>query len=122
MKRMEVIESAMAQAQELSRIQNTFGAWEVLERVYRRYPEDQELNRLRGDFAVKAAQFASVIASAEQARVKGDYGKALFAYLEAQKLYPASFFVEEGIQESVDAILSDRAIVASDNIETKEVE
>jgi len=84
MKRMEVIESAMAQAQELSRIQNTFGAWEVLERVYRRYPEDQELNRLRGDFAVKAAQFASVIASAEQARVKGDYGKALFAYLEAK--------------------------------------
>jgi len=114
MKRMEVIESAMAQAQELSRIQNTFGAWEVLERVYRQYPEDQELNRLRGDFAVKAAQFASVIASAEQAREKKNYGKALFDYLEAQKLYPASFFVEEGIRESVDAILSDRLLVASD--------
>lgn len=108
MKRMEVIESAMAQAQELSRIQNTFGAWEVLERVYREYPEDQELNRLRGDYAVKAAQFASVIAKAEQARKKEDFGQALFAYLEAQKLYPASFFVEEGIEESVDAILEDR--------------
>lgn len=108
MKRMEVIESAMAQAKELSRIENTFGAWEVLERVYREYPEDQELNRSRGDYAVKAAQFASVIASAEDAREKQDYGKALFAYLEAQKLYPASFFVEEGIQESVEAILSDR--------------
>ena len=57
---------------------------------------------------MKAAQFASVIASAEQARKKEDYGKALFAYLEAQKLYPPSFFVEEGIKESVDAILSDR--------------
>lgn len=109
MKRMEVIESAMAQAKELSRIENAFGAWEVLERVYREYPEDQELNRSRGDYAVKAAQFAAVIASAEQAREKQDYGKALFAYLEAQKLYPASFFVEEGIQESVDVILVDRA-------------
>jgi hypothetical protein len=105
MKRMEMIESAMAQAKELSRIENTFGAWEVLERVYREYPEDQDLNRLRGDFAVKASQFASVIANAEQARKKEDYGQALFAYLEAQKLYPASFFVEEGIEESVDAIL-----------------
>ena len=122
MKRMEVIESAMAQAQELSRIQNTFGAWEVLERVYRKYPEDQELNRLRGDYAVKAAQFASVIASAEQARKREDYGKALFAYLEAQKLYPASFFVEEGIQESVTMILSDRAIEAKEDAGTEKVE
>jgi hypothetical protein len=121
MKRMEVIESAMAQAHELSRIENTFGAWEVLERVYRQYPEDQELNRLRGDFAVKAAQFASVIASAEQARKQEDYGKALFAYLEAQKLYPASFFVEEGIQESVDAILADRVAVAVKGAQSDEI-
>lgn len=122
MQRMEVIESAMAQAQELSRIQNTFGAWEVLERVYRQYPEDQELNRLRGDFAVKAAQFASVIASAEQARKKEDYGKALFAYLEAQKLYPASFFVEAGIQESVNAILSDRIEMSTREAPSEEIE
>jgi hypothetical protein len=116
MKRMEVIESAMAQAHELSRIENTYGAWEVLERVYRQYPEDQELNRLRGDYAVKAAQFASVIAVAEQARKREDYGQALFAYLEAQKLYPASFFVEEGIQESVDSILhSKRSEYESEN-------
>lgn len=122
MKRMEVIESAMAQAKELSRIQNTFGAWEVLERVYREYPEDQELNRLRGDFAVKAARFASVIASAEQAKEKQNYGKALFAYLEAQKLYPASFFVEAGIQEAVEAVLTDRIVVASESSGSGETE
>lgn len=109
MKRMEVIESAMAQAHELSRIENAYGAWEVLERVYRQYPEDQELNRLRGDFAVKASAFASVISSAEQARKRGNYGQALFAYLKAQNLYPASFFVEEGIREAVDLILINKA-------------
>ena len=108
MKRMEVIESAMAQAKELTRIQNTFGAWEVLERVYREHRDDQDLNRLRGDYAVKASAFAAVIARAEEARKRNNYGKALFAYLEAQKLYPASFFVEEGIQECVEIILKER--------------
>ena len=48
MKRMEAIESAMAQARELARIENTFGAWEVLERVYREHSDDQDLNRMRG--------------------------------------------------------------------------
>jgi len=113
MKRMEKIESAMAQARELARIENTFGAWEVLERGYREHPNDQELNRLRGDFAVKASEFASVIAKAEEARERGDYGEALFAYLEARRLYPASFFVEEGVRESVGTILADRTEVAA---------
>ena len=38
----------------------------------------------------------------------------MFAFLEAQALYPASLFLEEGIQESVDAILNDRVIVVFD--------
>jgi hypothetical protein len=114
MKGMEIIESAMAQAKELSRIENTYGAWEVLERVYREHPNDQELNRMRGDFAVKGSQFASEIAKAEEAQASGDYGKALFAFLEAQKLYPASFFVEEGIQKSVDAVLDSKLVLADE--------
>ena len=111
MKRMEVIESAMAQATELSRIENAFGAWEVLERVYREHSDDQELNRMRGDFAVEASAFASVISRAEKAQGRGEYSKALFAYLEAQQLYPASYFVEEGIRKAVDVMLVDRAVI-----------
>ena len=122
MKRMEVIESAMAQAKELSRIENTFGAWEVLERVYREHSDDQELNRMRGDFAVEASAFASVISRAEKAQTRGEYSKALFAFLDAQKLYPASFFVEEGIQTSVNAVLNDRIAVAPDDNLSNEVE
>lgn len=122
MKRMEVIESAMAQAKELSRIENTYGAWEVLERVYREHSDDQELNRMRGDFAVEASAFASVISRAEKAKNRGEYSKALFAFLEAQKLYPASFFVEEGIREAVDAILGERVIVAGHGLPSQESE
>ena len=122
MKRMEIIESAMAQAKELSRIKNAFGAWEVLERVYREHADDQELNRVRGDFAVEASAFASVISRAEKAQTQGEYSKALFAFLEAQKLYPASFFVDEGIRESVNAALNDRIIAAVDESPLEEVE
>lgn len=68
MKRMEVIESALAQARELSRISNHYGAWEVLERVYREHSDDAVLNRMRGDYAAQAAQFASVISAAEISR------------------------------------------------------
>lgn len=120
MKRMEVIESAMAQAKELSRIENTYGAWEVLERVYREHADDQDLNRMRGDFAVEASAFASVISRAEKAQARGEYSKALFAFLEAQKLYPASYFVEEGIRVSVGAVLSDRALVTQNEPEEPE--
>lgn len=108
MKRMEQIESALAQARELARTQNTFGAWEVLERVYRIYPEDQELNRLRGDYAVRASAFASAVAKAEDANKAGDYSKALFAYLEARELYPPSYFAQQGIQICADNLFETR--------------
>ncbi len=109
MKRMEKIETAMAQAKELSRIKNEYGAWEVLERVYREYPEDQDLNRMRGDFAVKASQFAAAVSQAEGARRDGDYSKALMGYLQAKELYPASFFAQEGIDLSVTELLREKA-------------
>ena len=114
MKRMESIESAMAQARELARIENTFGAWEVLERVYRAHSDDQDLNRMRGDYAVEASAFASIISQAEKSRTQGDFSRALFGYLEARGMYPASFFVEEGIRECVASILeSERRVVTA---------
>ncbi|MEM9026654.1 MAG: hypothetical protein AAGB06_06935, partial [Verrucomicrobiota bacterium] len=114
MKRMEVIESAMAQAKELNRIDNTFGAWEVLERVYRQYPNDQLLNRMRGDFAIRASEFASVIAQAGDAEDDGDLSKALLMYLKAKQIYPASYFVEGGIGRAVESILLAKAEAASE--------
>ncbi|GHC06553.1 hypothetical protein [Cerasicoccus arenae] len=105
MKRMERIETAMAQAQELSRIDNKFGAWEILEHAYQQYPDDQELNRMRGDFAVKASRFAAALSEGEEAISEEDYSKALFAFLRAKQLYPASHFADEGIQRCSRQIL-----------------
>ena len=115
MKQMEAIESAMAQAKELSRIKNTYGAWEVLERVYREYPNDQALNRIRGDYAVKASVFASVISRAEEALSDEAFSEALFHYIAAREVYPASYFVEKGISASTEGILNEKE--ATINIE-----
>lgn len=109
MQRMETIEAAMSQARELHRINNRFAAWEVLERAYREYPDDQELNRMRGDFAVRAAEFAAVVANAEDAMQDGFYSQALNAYLSARELYPNSYFVQEGLRQVVDTILASKS-------------
>ena len=59
MKQMEIIETAMSQAKELVRQRNDFAAWEIIEKVYRRFPEDANLNKMRSDLTVNASQFAS---------------------------------------------------------------
>lgn len=115
MKQMEAIESAMPQAKELSRIKNTYGAWEVFERVYWEYPNDQALNGIRGDYAVKVSVFAFVIAWAEEVLSHEAFSEALFYYITARELYPASYFVEKGILTSTEGILNEKE--ATINIE-----
>ncbi len=116
MKRMEAIEAAMSQAKELARIGNDFGAWEVLERVYREHPDDQELNRMRGDFAVRASEFAFVVSRAERAMSDERIAEALNAYLDAAELYPASYFAQTGRGEAVARILDDRGPARSSEV------
>lgn len=116
MERMEVIESAMAQAEELKRIGNSHAAWEVLERVYRKHADDQELNRMRGDYAVRASEFAAVVARAEDALAGGNASKALFAFLDAGRMNPGSYFAERGIESAVETILSDRRPESADDV------
>jgi len=108
MKRMETIEAAMSQARELARIENDFGAWEVLERAYRDYPDDQDLNRMRGDYAVRASEFAFAVSQAEDAMEDDHIAEALNAYLDAAELYPASYFAQVGREAAVDGILDGR--------------
>lgn len=80
MKRMEVIETSIGQAKELARLKNNFAAGEVVEKVYRQFPEDAELNRIRADLTIKASSFAPAISKAEEAAANGDNWVALVAY------------------------------------------
>lgn len=105
MKMMEIIETSMSQARELSRLNNHFAAWEVIEKVYRQYPEDQELNKIRSDLTLKASMFASAISKAEEANTSGDKWLALLSYLRAKEIYPMSLFANDEITKLATEIL-----------------
>lgn len=105
MKRMEVIETSIGQAKELARLKNNFAAWEVVEKVYRQFPEDAELNRIRADLTIKASSFAAAISKAEESAANGDDWAALLAYLKAKDIYPMSTFANDEISELSNKIL-----------------
>jgi len=105
MKRMEIIETSMGQAKELARLKNNFAAWEVVEKVYRQFPEDVNLSQLRSDLTIKASTFAAAIAKAEEANASGDKWAALLAYLSAKEIYPMSSFANDEISKLATEIL-----------------
>ena len=106
MKRMETIETSIGQAKELARLKNNFAAWEVVEKVYRQFPEDSELNRIRADLTVKASAFAAAIAKAEESASNGDKWAALLAYLKAKDIYPMSSIANDEIAKLSSLILT----------------
>lgn len=107
MKRMEVIETSMGQAKELARLKNNFAAWEIIEKVYRQFPEDAELNRIRADLTVKSSSFAAAISKAEEASINGDKWAALLAYLKARDIYPMSSIANAEITKRANQILEE---------------
>lgn len=108
MKRMETIETSMAQARELLRLNNPYAAWEVLENVYRKFPEDIELSRLRSDLTVKASSLATALYTAEESKAKGDTWIALINYIRAYKIYPMSTISNDNISVLAKKILEEK--------------
>ena len=105
MKRMETIETSIGQAKELSRLKNNFAAWEIIEKVYQMYPEDQELNRMRSDLTLKASNFAAAISKAEESLQNGDKWEALLGFIRAKQIYPMSSFANDKIAGLAEEIL-----------------
>nr|DAH48342.1 MAG TPA: hypothetical protein [Caudoviricetes sp.] len=105
MKRMEIIETSIGQAKELSRLKNNFAAWEIVEKVHRQFPEDSELNRIRADLTIRVSAFAAAMAKAEEALESGDKWTALLAYLKAKDIYPMSSIADSEISKLANQIL-----------------
>ena len=107
MKQMEIIETAMSQAKELVRQRNDFAAWEIIEKVYRQFPEDANLNKMRADLTVNASQFASAIANAERAAQSGKLWPALLLYIKAKEIYPFSSIANDEISKLAKKIVGE---------------
>jgi len=106
---MQMGETAIIQANEVSKRGDPYGAWESIERAYQEFPGDIKLSQLRADLTTKAADFVRSLAQGKDLEEKDQLGSSLAWYLRAQQLYPASDFAREGIERVVDEIMPDRS-------------
>ncbi len=105
------IEISLKQADALSKGGNSYGAWEIVERVFKRFPDDQPLGTTRSDLATDVAEFVGALKKAENLEERNQAGSSLAWYLKSRKIYPNSIFAQEGIGRLVDKILPDEGLV-----------
>lgn len=99
------IETVMKQADTLAKAGNSHAAWEIVERTFKRFPDDVPLSAKRSDLATEVAPFVKALKNGENQEARKQYGSGLAWYLSARKIYPQSEFAEEGIRRLSDRIL-----------------
>jgi hypothetical protein len=104
---MQVIETALIQAQEIEKRGDYAGAWESAEKAFRNFPDDNKLNQVRANLTTKAADFVHAIRQAEELEQKKQPGSSLAWYLKAQNFYPPSDFARQGVDRLTKEILPD---------------
>ena len=91
-------ELAIEKSNLLVRAGDTMGAWEILDAAVQAWPEDNKLNRLRSDLAIKASDFVSVLNRAQEAEARKEWGYSLSWYVSAQRMYPSSQVANDAIK------------------------
>jgi len=107
----QVIEIAMQQADALAKGGNPYAAWETIEQVFQKFPDDSPLGTVRSDLATDVAEFVSTLKTAENLESRDQTGSSLAWFLKSRKIYPNSLFAREGIERLVEKILPDKAPV-----------
>ena len=104
---MQVMETALIQAQEIEKRGDYAGAWESAEKAFRNFPDDNKLNQVRANLTTKAADFVHAIRQAEELEQRNQPGSSLAWYLKAQNVYPPSDFARQGVERLTREILPD---------------
>ena len=91
--------SLVGKAEELVKRNDAFGAWEAADEGVRKYPENAELLKIRGEVAMKVSEFVKEIEKGRSAEQKQDAVTAMCAFLSAKRLYPASCIAKEGLEK-----------------------
>lgn len=102
---MQTIEGALIRATEIARHGDPASAWETIEVVFQKFPEDNKLNQTRANLTTQAADFVRTLRTAQDLEEKGQVGAALAWYLKAQRLSPTSLFSKEGIDRLVKEVI-----------------
>ncbi|MGJ8695446.1 MAG: hypothetical protein ACSHYF_03960 [Verrucomicrobiaceae bacterium] len=99
------IERAVEGAKEMARVGQPYAAWEKLELVHKRFPDDPVLNQRMTEMAPSVADFTIALRNAEEHEKNGQVGSSLAWYYQAKQLLPSSSMAREGIER-----LSQRAL------------
>jgi tetratricopeptide (TPR) repeat protein len=90
-----LINTSIAKAQEYSRKGDYPGAWESLDKAAKLFPDELEINKLRGDLTTKAPAFVAAIENARINEESARLAVSLSWYLKAQSIYPSSEIAQE---------------------------
>lgn len=104
------IEVALSKADEFERVGQHYAAYEQLDAIREKFPDDPKLGREIELLAPKVADFTLALDKARQLehdRVTSQTGSSLAWFLKARQIYPRSQKAEEGINRLLDEILGD---------------
>jgi hypothetical protein len=101
------IETAMNQADSLGKSGNNYAAWELIEKAFKKFPDDVPLSAKRSDLSTEVAEFVRALKTAENLEKRNQTGSSLAWFLQSREMYPQSQFASEGIERLVDRILPD---------------
>ncbi len=99
------METALMASKELDRLGNPAGAWETLDKIAQKFPEDVQINQSRALYSAKAADFVRTVQGARDLETRSQMPSSLAWYLKAQRLYPKSTLADEGIQRLKQAVM-----------------
>ncbi len=113
------IEITLKQAETLKNAGNGFAAWEIVEKTFKKFPDDVPLSAKRSDYSTDVAEFVKSLKTAQNLEERGQRGSSLAWYLSARRIYPQSEHAAEGIKRLVDDILPEggNSAVGNNNID-----
>jgi hypothetical protein len=92
------IEGSLGASKEMDRLGNAAVAWEAIDKVAEKFPDDLQLNQARALYTTKASDFVRSIQTAKEHERRSQAATSLAWYLKAQRLYPNSELADQAVQ------------------------
>jgi hypothetical protein len=109
------IEGSLAASKEMDRLGNVSGAWEAIDKVAQKFPDDIQLNQARALYTTKASDFVRSIQTAKEHEQRSQIATSLAWYLKAQRLYPTSELADQAVQRLKAILLQAAAVPPTPN-------
>ncbi len=109
------IEGSLAASKEMDRLGNAPGAWEAIDKVAEKFPDDIQLNQARALYTTKASDFVRSVQTAKEHERRAQMATSLAWYLKAQRLYPSSELADQAVQRIKAVLLQATPVPAQPN-------